>query len=126
MYGENSGDIWSIAYYLKKKVEIPDDEKQKLLDSQTRELGNTFDPPPGLSSNEYSNLFLNHFLKARSQSREIIEKSGETRVRIREDFQIGNQECLDELLRIETLPNFEAWENPHLVDFFRQTSEENL
>jgi hypothetical protein len=126
MYGENKGDIWSIAYYLKRKIEIPEEDQQRFLDSQTRELGNTFEPPPGLSSQEYSNLFLNHFLKARSQSRELIDKNSETRIRVREDFQVGNQECLDELLRIQMLPNFESWENPHLVDFFRQVSEDNL
>jgi hypothetical protein len=125
-YGERKGDIWQIFFYTKKKVQVSDKDKQNFMDSQTREMNNTFDPPPGLSPDAYSNLFLNHFMKARQSSQEMIEKNSEVKIRNGSQFQVGNQECLDDLLKIETSPDFHSWENPTLVDYFRKISESNL
>jgi hypothetical protein len=125
-FGDNKGDVWEIFYYNSKRIEIPESEKQKFIDDQTRELGNTFNPPPGLSPADYSNLFLNHFLKTRNESRELLDKSTENRIRLGGYFQVGNKECLDDLRKIESNSNFQGWENPDIVSFFRTISEMHL
>lgn len=121
-YGENNGDVWEIFYYTRKKVTISDEEEQKLLDSQTRELNSTFSPPSGLSAGDYSSMFLEHFMKARRDAKNIVQSSTEMRIRNRELFQLGNRECVDSLQKIESSHDFDSWENPSIVDYFRQLS----
>ena len=122
-YPEHKGAIWELCYYTAEKANIPDAEKQRFLDRQTNEMNGMFDPPPGLSPTEYSNLFMNHFLKSREKSRDLIDKNSTVKVRVSEMFQIGNRECLDQISRIESSSNFHSWENPSLVDSFKYLSK---
>jgi hypothetical protein len=121
-YQLENGSIWEFFYYEKKN--IPVDEVA--IDHQTRSVvQDTFNPPPGLSPAEYSQLFLNHFLKTRERSREIAEND-HTLVRYKILSQLGNRECLDELLKIESHENFHRWENPNDIEYFRNLSKSYL
>jgi len=122
-YGENKGEIWMIGYYTKVPLEMPEEEKQKFLDRQTNEFSSSFDPPPGLSPDEYSQLFLNHYMKSRKESRDLIDKNSEVKISYSEVFQLGNLECFDHLSRIENLREFHSWQNPGLVEHFRVLSK---
>lgn len=119
------GDIWEIFYYTVKKVEISDEDRQKFIDRQTREFGNVFNPPSGLTSDQYSALFLNHFMKSRNESRDLIESS-EIKIRHRSLFQVGNLECFNDVIKIESSPDFDRWENPSIVLWFKELSSNYL
>jgi hypothetical protein len=121
-YQLENGSIWEFFYY--EKLVTPVDEIT--VDQQTRSVvQDTFNPPAGLSPAEYSQLFLNHFLKTREKSREVAEKDHKlTRYKILS--QLGNRECLDELLKIESQDNFHEWENPNNVEYFRNLSKTYL
>lgn len=121
-FGENKGDMWSISYFTVEKREISDEESQRFLDLSTREMSQTFNPPPGLSPDDYANLFLQHFLKSRESSREILKTNSVSKIRNTEIFQVGNEECLKHLSKIESSPDFHSWENPDFVLFFRNLS----
>ena len=125
-FGENKGDIWQIFYYAKRKLEFSENMKQNFIDSQTREMGRGFDPPPGLSPEEYSSLFMNHFLKSREKSRDMLNTQSEVRERYSENFQVGNLECIDQIRKIESSQDFHSWENPSLVSYFKMISETYL
>jgi len=120
-FNEEPGSFWQIFY--NTRVEIPTDPKtdQHYLDSQTREQVSTFDPPKGLSPDEYSQLFVNHFLKARQKTREVMEKGNYKLVRYSMLVQVGNEECYNDLDKIESSPDFHSWENPVMIEFFRNT-----
>lgn len=113
------GAIWAIVYYT--VIELPHKEKENFIDIQSREMSNTFDPPPGLSPEDYSVLFYNHYIKSRNSSKEILDKNV-SRIRNIENFQIGNKECLKSLEDIKNSSNFHSWENAEIVNMFINTS----
>jgi hypothetical protein len=120
-FNEEPGSIWQIFYTTKRPVNIDPRVEQNFLDSQTRENVSTFNPPPGLTPDEYSQLFLNHFLKSREKTREIIDANNFRIVRYSTLVQVGNPECYKDLNSIENSPDFHVWENPIMVEFFRST-----
>lgn len=126
-YGLERGSIWEVFYFTKAEVLLDPQTEQLMIDRQTREISsNTFDPPPGLSPAEYSSLFMNHFMKSREKSREIISKGNERTIRYKILVQVGNDECMKDLANTEKLPDFKSWENPSVVEYFRTISNEYL
>ncbi len=120
-FNEEPGSIWQIFYTTRTPVVLDPKVEQGFLDSQTRENMSAFNPPPGLTPDDYSQLFLNHFLKSRQKTREIIDANNFRVVRYSTLVQVGNPECYRDLENIETSPNFHEWENPIMVDFFKAT-----
>ena len=118
------GSIWEIYYYTFEKIEVPETDKQKFIDSHTRT--NQFDAPHGLSSSQYGEMFITHFLKTRNSAREMLDDNSKIRHRYMGLFQIGNKECIDDLSNIEKDQNFHSWENESIVNYFRTVSKNNL
>ena len=116
-YDEYKGAIWSLAYHVKAKIDS--NVKQKLLDSQTNIISSTFNPPPGLSPEEYSTMFSAFYLKTRDKAKSLIE---ETSTIINDHFQLGEESSLSEIEKIEKSIDFIKWENPYLVDYFKNLS----
>jgi chaperonin cofactor prefoldin len=83
----------------------------------------TFNPPAGLSPSQYTDLFMAHFMKSRRDANEFIEENSQITKRIRESFQVGNQECLNEIEKIENSEAFYKWENPEFVKIFKEISK---
>jgi hypothetical protein len=126
-YQLDKGAIWEFFYFTKELQKIDPSHEQYLVDEQTREiLQDNFNPPPGLSPAEYSQLFMQHFLKTREKSKEIVDENNQKISRYRILSQLGNRECLDELVRIESSLDFHSWENSSLIDYFKQLSNEFL
>lgn len=126
-YQLDKGAIWEFFYFTKELQKIDPSHEQYLVDEQTREiLQDNFNPPPGLSPAEYSQLFMQHFLKTREKSKEIVDENNQKISRYRILSQLGNRECLDELVRIESSLDFHSWENSSLLDYFKQLSNEFL
>ena len=126
-YQLDKGAIWEFFYFTKELQKIDPSHEQYLVDQQTREiLQDNFNPPPGLSPAEYSQLFMQHFLKTREKSKEIVDENNQKISRYRILSQLGNRECLDELVRIESSLDFHSWENSSLLDYFKQLSNEFL
>lgn len=122
----NKGAIWEIFYFAKTS-DLNADAENTLVDNQTRNiLQDTFDPPPNLASSDYSYLFVEHFIKTREKSREVVKKNFANKTRTRVLSQVGNVECLKELDEIEKLSIFDSWENQSIVDFFKQVSKQYL
>ena len=120
-FNEEPGSIWQIFYTTRTPIYADPRVEQGFLDSQTRENINAFNPPPGLTPDDYSQLFLNHFLKSRQKTREIIDTNNFRIVRYSTLVQVGNSECYRDLENLEISENFHEWENPIMVDFFRAT-----
>lgn len=120
-FNEEPGSFWQIFYTVRIPINADPTTEQKFLDSQTREQMNTFSPPPGLTPDEYSQLFLNHFLKSREKTREIIDSNNFRVIRYSTLAQVGNFECYRDLENIEKSEGFHSWENPTMIDFFRAT-----
>ena len=113
------GSIGHIFYFRKK--EVPSDERQRIVDNNTREsIRAGFNPPPGLSPNQYNELFLSFLIKERTYTNDQIEDYGECYYIT---VQVGNRECLKELETLQTEPDFISYENPHFVEFFKQMSQ---
>ena len=126
-YQLEKGSIWEFYYYTKEVIEINPNLEQVLIDNETRSITqDTFNPPPGLSPGEYSQLFLQHFMKTRQKSREIVDENKQKLTRYKVLSQVGNLECLEDLNRTESLSNFHSWENLSLVDYFRELSKQYL
>ena len=126
-YQLDKGAIWEFFYFTKELQKIDPSHEQYLVDEQTREiLQDNFNPPPGLSPAEYSQLFMQHFLKTREKSKEIVDENNQKISRYRILSQLGNRECLDEIVRIESSLDFHSWENSSLLDYFKQLSNEFL
>jgi hypothetical protein len=126
-YQLDNGAIWEFHYYLKEVMELDSNVEQVLIDRQTREITqDTFNPPPGLSPSEYSQMFMQHFMKTRQKSREIIDVNKQKLTRYRVLLQMGNLGCLEDVRKTESDPNFHSWENPSLLDYFKQISKEYL
>ena len=126
-YQLDKGAIWEFFYFTKELQKIDPSHEQYLVDQQTREiLQDNFNPPPGLSPAEYSQLFMQHFLKTREKSKEIVDENNQKISRYRILSQLGNRECLDEIVRIESSLDFHSWENSSLLDYFKQLSNEFL
>ncbi len=107
--------IGTINYKIRK--EIDPNIENNMIDSQAKEMIHTFSPPSGLSPEEYSQLFLQHYSKSRNFSENLIK--GNIAVTIESlTVQVGNQECLDEIFNIQNSKNFIEWENQHFVDYF--------
>lgn len=102
-----------------RKLLLSQQEQQSLLDNNTRERLGVFNPPSGLSSSDYSGMFLSEFLKARQQTREQDVPTIPFVVTV----QIGNSESLNEVSIIEKDNMFLYWENPMLVDQFKEYSK---
>ena len=120
-FNEEPGSFWQIFYTVRIPLKVDPNTEQRFLDSQTREQMNTFNPPPGLTPDEYSQLFLNHFLKSREKTREIIDTNNFKVIRYSMLVQVGNFECYRDLENTEKSEGFHAWENPTMIDFFRAT-----
>jgi len=56
--------------------------------------------------------------KSRSDAKEILKKNSSERFRI--DFQIGNKECMEYITEIESLPDFEKWEDNNLINIIKE------
>lgn len=125
-YDLDRGSIWEVFYFTKSEIQLDSQTEQLMVDRQSRELSSTFDPPTGLSPAEYSQLFMTHFMKSREKSREIINKGKERLVRYKIHIQVGNKECMDDLAKIESQPDFKEWENSAGIEFFKQLSQEYL
>lgn len=126
-YQLDKGSIWEFFYFTKELQKIDPSHEQYLVDTQTREiLQDNFNPPPGLSPAEYSQLFMQHFLKTREKSKEIVDENNQKISRYRILSQLGNRECLDEIIRIESASDFHSWENSSLLDYFKELSTEFL
>ena len=112
--------IIEIVYYTKKFIEVDNSTKEKFVDKQSRVNMSMFSPPPGLSSHEYSGMFVNHFFKSRKDANDHLEKTIDSiETKNIEMFQIGNQECIDYLRKIENSTDFKRWENPNLIEFIK-------
>jgi hypothetical protein len=122
-FNEEPGSIWQIFYTVRIPIKSDSSKEQAFLDSQTREQMNAFNPPPGLTPDEYSQLFLNFFLKSREKTREIIDSSNFRVIRYSTLVQVGNPECYKDLNDIEKSQHFHSWENPTMIDFFRATEK---
>lgn len=120
------GAVWKIVYYTVEKSSMPEEERQKFLDSQTREMNNFFQPPPGLSPADYAVLFMSHFQKSRNEATDMVEKMSERKTRKIELFQVGNAECLAEIEKIKSSQDFYGWENPEMVHYYVQVSKKYL
>lgn len=120
------GSIWEIFFYVKEKIEISAKFQEAFVNDQTREHVNMFDPPPGLSPADYSALFVSHFMKSRTKSQEELEKSSYQKFRYRTLVQIGNRECVDDIIKTRDSENFDSWENPYIVQSFLDISKEFL
>jgi len=126
-YQLDKGSIWEFFYFTKELQKIDPSHEQYLVDAQTREiLQDNFNPPHGLSPAEYSQLFMQHFLKTREKSKEIVDENNQKISRYRILSQLGNRECLDEIMRIESASDFHSWENSSLLDYFKELSTEFL
>jgi hypothetical protein len=122
-----NGSIWEIYYFTSELRVMDPNLEQSIIDNQTREvIQDTFNPPPGLSPAEYSQLFVSHFMKTRTKSREILDENKKKLVRFRILSQVGNLECLNEIENVKSLPNFHSWENPSMVDFFQTLTKQYL
>ena len=117
-----NGSFGKLYYY--KKVEISPDQERSFVDQQARMLSRTFDPPIGLSSDEYSSLFLNHYIKSRNESKKALEQGSSERDYI--DAQIGNRESIQEIESLERSKEFERWENPEMVKYLLNFSKSFL
>jgi hypothetical protein len=126
-YQSEKGAIWEFYYYTKEVIEINPNLEQVLIDNETRSITqDTFNPPVGLSPSEYSQLFIQHFMKTRQKSREIIDENKQKLTRYKVLSQVGNFECLEDLNKTESLSNFHSWENPSLIEYFRELSKKYL
>lgn len=117
-------DFFNLNYFTIQKISVPEQERQKFLDEQTREFSSGFNPPSGLNPLEYQNLFLEHFKNSRNKSKEILDKKTEQLTLNREVFQLKNDECMNRIISIESQENFHSWENQGLVDYFKLLSDE--
>lgn len=103
-----------------KKIKLSPEEEQKLLDINTREITyGAFDPPKGLSPEEYSGIFMETFLKARNKCKDEQESMTE---QFTLNVQVGNSESLAEIHIIEKHPLFSHWQQPELVEKFKHFS----
>lgn len=126
-YQLEKGSIWEFHYYVKEVLELDPNVEQTLIDRQTREITqDTFSPPPGLTPGEYSQLFMQHFMKTRQKSREIVDENKQKLTRYRVLLQMGNLECLEDIMKTESASDFHSWENPSLLEYFKQVSKEYL
>lgn len=126
-YQLDNGAIWEFHYYLKEVMKLDPNVEQVLIDRQTREISqDTFNPPPGLTPSEYSQMFMQHFMKTRQKSREIVDENKQKLTRYRVLLQMGNLECLEDIIKTENDLSFHSWENPSLLDYFKQLSNEYL
>lgn len=114
-------EIYTFFYFINRDSRLSDAEKDILVDKQMRERGSTFDAPPGLSVEEYSTMFMNQFLKDRQSSRDQFNNFV-IKVRVSEQFQVGNIECVNRIKQLESSSDFDSWENPGLVEYFKQAS----
>jgi hypothetical protein len=121
------GAIWELYYFTSDTIEIDSNLEQTIIDNETRGIvQDTFNPPSGLTPVEYSQLFVQHFMKTRSKTREIVDKNKKRLVRYRILSQLGNLECLEEIERIERLYNFHSWEDFSVVNFFKSYTQKYL
>lgn len=120
------GSIWEISYFMKDEIPLDPSVEQSIIDEYSRSMvQDTFNPPPGLSPSEYSQLFLQHFTKTREKSRELIENDVKV-YRYSMLCQVGNLECMNELTKVENSSAFHRWENSSMVDFFKEISNQYL
>ena len=95
-----------------RKRYISNELHQKLLDDNSREYINSCNPPPGLTTSDYINLFTQQFLKGRQSVNEYVEEIFVAQV------QTGNSESVKCIHIIENDESFIRWENPYLVEQF--------
>lgn len=118
-YTLDKGSIWEICYFLKENVDIDPLTNQVMIDNTSRSiLQDTFNPPPDLSPAEYSTLFMNHFMKTRQKTREIVDDLNQKITRYSVLVQIGNMECYEDLNKTYNNENFHSWENENMVKLF--------
>lgn len=118
-YFLDNGSIGEIHGF--RKIKISEQEKQHLLDSNTRERMSGFNPPSGLSPSEYSNMFVSEFLKARNET-----NKDQPVVPFSVSVQVGNSESLSELHIIENNELFSHWQDSDLVLRFKEISKKYL
>lgn len=98
-----------------RKYELPDSDKQQLMDENSRNALSNFSPPPGLSPSEYTSMFQAKFLESRNKvNDEVIQIPFTVQV------QVGNAESLAEIERLEQHQLFIEWEQPHVVEMYKK------
>ena len=116
------GAIWKLVYYSSEKIYLSDLDRQNHLDDLTKNITSTFNPPAGLSPEDYSTLFLQQVIKTRSDGNTQLDNI-KHKTRFVDQFQIGNKECLDHIKKIEASSFFDSWENESLVRYFIDCSK---
>lgn len=122
----NSASFMSLEYgaigniYFYRTSQVPQHIREKIIDHNVREASHgLFNPPAGLTKNDYNQLFLNFLIKERTSNNEMIDEHSDL------DYiavQVGNMESLNALSELENDPSFKGYQNPHFVDFFKQFS----
>jgi hypothetical protein len=118
-YSLDKGSIWEICYFLNDQTDVDPLTNQVMIDDASRSiLQDTFNPPPGLSPAEYSTLFMNHFMKTRQKTRELVNELNQKIYRYSVLVQVGNMECYEDLYKTSQSDRFHSWENENMVKLF--------
>lgn len=117
--------IGNVQYKWKSENAISEKQKQSYIDGYTSEVMHAFvqksmyDPANcGDPTTE--------FMKAREQGRKLADKSGMNEIIKTTELQVGNEECLRFIKKIEANPNFKGWTDENFIKAFIVETNELL
>lgn len=100
-------------------------EEQDFIDNYTREAMHVL-----VNKARYSNENILPpditFFNARQAARDILNRMGPAIEMRKTDLQVGNQECLSYVYKLQTQPEFRGWVNPGLINLYCKVTSELL
>jgi len=108
--------IGTVEYKWKSLSSISQQQKEAFVDNYTCGLMHVL-----VRKAIYGNSDIDvatDFMSARKKAKEMLEDSELSTIIKKTQLQIGNQECLDFVLKISDHPNFKGWVNEPLITAF--------
>lgn len=116
--------IGYVQYKWKGKFkQMTNQEEQDFIDNYTREAMNVLMTKASYSYENIQHPYVAHFA-ARQDARRILDSMGPSIELRQTDLQVGNQECVTYVLKLQRDINFKGWTNPGLIQLFLKVSNE--
>lgn len=124
-YAMIPGAIGTVSYKWNGGSQMTNHEEQEFIDNYSREAMHVLLNKAKYSYEEIQHPYLVHF-QSRQDARNILDKMGPSIELKNLEIQIGNQECLSEIIKIETNKDFNGWVNTELIQIYISESKRYL
>ena len=124
-YAMIPGAIGIVSYKWNGCARMTNQEEQEFIDNYSREAMHVLLNKAKYGYEEIQHPYLVHF-QSRQDARNILDRMGPSIELKNIEIQVGNQECINEIEKIQTNKDFKGWVNSELIQIYIYESKRYL